>query len=113
MRYVHSFGTYEFTFPYLIDGHTAAEFDCRCAYQVNLGRRPTTSPPPGDPGTPDEIVDITDIEISVIVEEADGRLTRSWRSADKHLESLIIAFLDRKEEREAILDKARDMGELV
>lgn len=94
-------GTHYFTFPYQIDGRTGAEFDGRVRYVVALGRPPVLDPPPGDPGEPDEIVELTGIEIEAYRALSDEErkrhprrhFSRHWVTPDAHLEALIRAHL--------------------
>lgn len=95
-------GTHYFTFPYPIeDGRIGAEFDARVRYVIDLGRPAALYPPPGEPEEPDEVVELTELEIEayrVLSEEERLRnprryFHRYWVAPDAHLEALIRAYL--------------------
>lgn len=103
-------GTFDFTFAYRLDGLVAAEFECRCDYEVRLGAPARRFPWPGEPAEADEVRDFSDIEVEVCG-RVDGIPRRRWVAPDAQLEKLIRAWLGSPEGQSEICDCAREEWE--
>lgn len=109
-------GTHTFTFPYRIGGGLAAELDCRCHYEVHLGR--PAMPHSGEPAEPDEISEVSEIEVEVTDKipamQFEGyvagvpRFRRRWVPAGD-LEGTIRRYL-LSEGAQTLLEEARTEG---
>lgn len=105
-----------FTFPYRINGMTAADLDCRATADARLGRpgyTPRGEYAPIDPPEPAEVDDFDDIEVDVIErrltaeEKAAGKpgfYQHAWAAPDDHLRGLILAWLEAGNADDAFLD---------
>jgi hypothetical protein len=89
----------EFTFPFLVGGQLAAEFECRASAKVRLGRPASHSPWPGEPAEGDDVEDYGDIEVL-----AGGE----YHAPDDALRTLILAYLQDRTEDERFVEAARD-----
>lgn len=105
-----------FTFPYRVNGLTAADFDCRATADARLGKPAVRYQNNGDPGWPaeaPEVEDFDDIEVDVVErrltaeEKAAGKpgfYKHIWAAPDDHLRDLILAWLEAGNADDAFLD---------
>src|SRR3546814_1524657 len=101
--------TVEFSYAYLIDGATVAEFDARATATVtDIGCPPQFNPVHGgDPGWGPEWDNYREVEVaSANYDSARKRNIYEWHPADEALAQRIIAYLDSGAENETFAEAA-------
>ena len=86
--------TFEFEFPYLIAGGTAAYFECRCHFRLTPGRKGIYRPPPGLPPQQPEVEEVWGVEVNIGKYDAKtGTWNQEWAIPDPALAQRIYDYL--------------------